>query len=322
MNLDLRLDSGDLPFVGGFPSAFSEYLLPQAETIHFTGEIGTICIQEIKADKYLLRHFLFRLKRKLSFHITERNEGLQTLMSLKGEIDYQIHGLKSINLKEREYILFDAQSKKTTTTINEDSFCSVLNAYYAPDAYFDLLQLFPSFKKDLKKAARKSYHFLYPPTVARYTVHDAIQSIWFDRYVQTLQKKHIEIRLRSSLFTLLAQTYTSSPHETISLQEKEKAAAAREIILRNIAKHLTPEQIAAELFCSPGWLKKAFSKVYGIGMFHYLRRTRMEIAREMLLKGESLKAVALEVGMKPRNFPKEFKTFFGYTVTALKKGLS
>ena len=194
MNLDIRLDSSDLPFVSGFPSDFSEYLLPQSEAIHFNGAIGTICIQEIRTDKYLLRHFLFLLKRKLSFHLTEKNEGLQTLLSLKGEMDYQIHGLKSIKLKEKEYVLFDAQSKGTITTINEGSFCSVLNAYYAPEIYFDLLQLFPSFKKDLNKSARKPHHFLHSPKVARYTVHDAIQAIWFDKYVQTLQKKHIELR--------------------------------------------------------------------------------------------------------------------------------
>ena len=80
------------------------------------------------------------------------------------------------------------------------------------------------------------------------------------------------------------------------------------------------EEIAKKLHCSTGWLKKSFSKVYGVGMFHYLRRHRMQLAKEMLLSGESLKAVAIEVGMKPRNFPKEFKTFFGYTVTALKRG--
>ncbi|MDQ3683718.1 MAG: helix-turn-helix transcriptional regulator, partial [Bacteroidota bacterium] len=107
-----------------------------------------------------------------------------------------------------------------------------------------------------------------------------------------------------------------------TLIEREKASAAYQIILKDITKHQTPEQIASELYCSSSWLKKAFGKVYGVGMFHFLRKTRMDIAREMLLRGDSLKAVALEVGMKPQNFPKEFKAFFGYTVTDLKKGFS
>jgi AraC-like DNA-binding protein len=55
-------------------------------------------------------------------------------------------------------------------------------------------------------------------------------------------------------------------------------------------------------------------------MYHFLRKERMELSKKKLLKGESLKAVAIDVGMKSSNFPKEFKSYFGYTVTALKKG--
>ena len=195
----------------------------------------------------------------------------------------------------------------------------MLNTYYSPDAYSDLTPLFPLFEKDLRKSIQKPHIFLFPPKVSRNSVYDAVEAIWFDRYVPTVEKKHIEIRLESTLFTLLAQTYTEGPRELGSPIQRKKAAAAREIILRNIKVHLSPSQIASELDCTASWLKKAFSKVYGIGMYHFLRKTRMEIARNMLLNGESLKAVALEVGMKPRNFPKEFKTFFGYTVSALKK---
>ena len=206
------------------------------------------------------------------------------------------------------------------TTIDGGKTTSLLNAYYKPDGYKNLLPFFPALKKDLKKAKRKAVHFTFSPRLARYTVHDSINAIWFDRYIEHLRLKHIEIRLESSLFSLLAQTYSPAKLETATPLETEKATAACEIILKDIRVHLSPEEIAKKLHCSTGWLKKSFSKVYGVGMFHYLRRHRMQLAKEMLLSGESLKAVAIEVGMKPRNFPKEFKTFFGYTVTALKRG--
>jgi AraC-like DNA-binding protein len=45
----------------------------------------------------------------------------------------------------------------------------------------------------------------------------------------------------------------------------------------------------------------------------------MERAKEMLLSGSTLKEAAVAVGMNPSNFPKEFKKFFGYTVTYLIK---
>jgi AraC-like DNA-binding protein len=321
MNRDIRIDAFEpIDFRKGVPSDFSMYALSQAISYHAKGPWGVICIQEIRTEKYLLRHFLFSLEKAISFYIQERNEGLQSLISLKGEFYHSINGLKRFLLKEKEYILFNAGTEETVTTVQGGKISSILNPYFAPDSYKNLLPFFPGFKKDLKKTTKKARHFNFPPRLARYTVHDAIHAIWFDRYIKNLQLKHVEIRLQACLFTLLAQTYSPVNAEPVTSLESEKAAAARDIILRDIKVHLSPQQISMELHCSSAWIKKAFGKMYGIGIFHFLRKTRMERAKEMLLRGESLKAVAIEVGMKPSNFPKEFKAFFGYTVTALKKG--
>jgi AraC-like DNA-binding protein len=258
------------------------------------------------------------LKETLSFKTKSENNGLQSLINLNGYFEYEIKGLKEIILREKDFVLFDAGNEYTITTVLGDKLCSFLNTYYNAESYADFIDLFPEFKKDLHKA--KPLYFLAPPKTARFTVHDSIRAIWTDRYVQTLTRKCIELRLETSLFTMLSQSYTESPKVLVSPLERKKADAAREIILKDIKAHLYPDEIANKVHCSSAWLQKAFSKVYGMGMYHFLRRTRMEIARELLLKGEQLKTVALEVGMKPRNFTKEFKSFFGYTVSQLKKG--
>lgn len=321
MNLNLRSDIyGPIHFVNGVPPNFSDIILPQAVAYHARGPWGIICFQEIRTQKFLLRHFLFALQTSLSFNTTESGEGLQALLSLKGRIQYNVKGLKEISLDEKEYMLLDAGKAEARLTVLGSKLCSLLNVYYSSAAYVSLLPLFPSFENDLQKALYEPHYFLESPKIVRHTVHDALEAIWMDRYIPALEKIYIEMRMQTTLFTLLAQAYTESPGVQTSPLQREKAAAARDIILQNIKVRLPLKQIAAELQCSPAWLKKAFGNVYGIGMYHFLRRTRMETAKRMLLNGESLKAVAIEVGMKPRNFPKEFKTFFGYTVTSLKKG--
>ena len=304
----------------GLPSDFSRFLLPQAFAFHANGPWGTICLQEIETQGFLLRHFLFSLQKTISFYLNGSKGIPQSLLSLNGRFEHSIQGQQKITLHEKEYLLFSTAGQETRTTVYQEKVSSLLNAHYTSYAYNEFLPVFQDFERDLKKTLTEPYYFNQSPGVARHTVHEAINAIWQDNYIPSLVTKHIELRLKSTLFTLLAQSYTQIQEEPLTPIEKEKSFAAREIILRDITEHKTPNQIASELYCSAAWLKKAFSKVYGIGMFHFLRSTRMERAREMLLRGESLKAVALEVGMKPSNFPKEFKSFFGYTVTALKKG--
>ncbi len=320
MNLDLSLEKyGLLRFTNGLHPCFADYAIPLASTQYAEGPWGIVCLQQIRAINYCLCHLFFRFSEESSVALIQRCKGLQSILSLKGSFGYQIKGLDVIKLHEKEFLLFDDANMGSRTTVSAGESHSLLYTSYAPSIYEKFKALFPALKQDLKKAVSTPVYFLHSPKVARHTVHDAIQAIWLDHYVQELQAKHIELRLETTLFTLLAQTYSADAPEVITPLEREKAAAAREIILSDIKKHQTPPQIAAALYCSTSWLKKAFSKVYGIGMFHFLRKTRMDHAKAMLLRGESLKAVAIEVGMKPRNFPKEFKFFFGYTVTALKK---
>jgi AraC-like DNA-binding protein len=322
MNIHLEFEDGNpLRFIYGTPEGVSGYLLPFADCFYSKGPFGLICVQEIRSADYLLRHFLFVLKSTLVFQNKEGNEGLQTLVIMRGELSFQIGVMKDVKVKEKEFILMNAGDQPTKAIITGGKVCSLFNTYYAPGAYKGLLSLFPSFKKELGKLKRKAFLFVHPPKPAHYSIHDTIRSLWMDQYPAVLKRKHMELRLQTLLFSMLAETYDRCNNEAVSSYEREKADAARETLLRDIKVHLKPVDIAYELHCSVPWLKKAFSKVYGEGMFHFLRRTRMERAREMLTKGQSLKLVSIEVGMKPGNFPKEFKTFFGYTVTKLKKGL-
>ena len=127
--------------------------------------------------------------------------------------------------------------------------------------------------------------------------------------------------METALFTMLAQVYTPTVYPPASLEEREVASAIQQRILEDITQHHTVEDLAEAFNCTGIWLQRTFRKVYGMGIFHFLRKKRMEKAREMLIEGIHLKVVAGAVGMKASTFPKEFKAYYGYTVTELKKGL-
>ena len=322
MNMNIRVnDYGAIEFAQGIPPSFTDYAIPQANISHAVGPFGTFIIQEVQTPTYLLRHFIFVVNQVLSFTIDENHYAIQSLFSLKGDFKHKISTKQIVSIKESEFVLFRADGHQDYSVLSPGKICSLFQSYYTPSIYKDFLSSFPAFKQDLKRAINKSVYFLFPGKVARFSIHDTIHAFWLDKYIGELQAKYIELRMVSTLFTMLAQTYSKTYGEAFSVQEREKSSDALQLISSDITKHYTLTDIASQLHCSPTWLKKAFSKVYGIGMFHYLRKSRMGKARQMLLAGEQLKVVALEVGMKPRNFPKEFKAFYGYTVTALKKGV-
>jgi AraC-like DNA-binding protein len=322
MNRNLILNNyGLLNFVSGLPKNFSAPLLPHALSYHALGFWGTIVLQEWQTNHYLLRYFLFQLRSPLQFQLREENEGLQSLVNLGGTVHFKVEGLAPFALLKNEFMLMQASDRQVEASMEGGQMHVLWNMYYQPSVYRQLTTLFPLLWRDLTAALHRPLHLLYPPKVARYSVHDAIAQIFTDCYIQELQSAYFELRMQTALFTMLAQTYSPTVYAAASLEERQVASAVQERILADITKHHTVEELAQEFNCTSIWLKRTFRKVYGMGIFHFLRKTRMEMARQMLVDGAHLKAVASAVGMKASTFPKEFKAYFGYTVTDLKKGL-
>lgn len=322
MNTKLQIDSYENPsFIEGAPPQFSALLLPYTPSKQAVGPWGAMCYQEVATDTQILDYFLFRFTEAVSLIFAPTDGKFQALVSLKGQLCYEVNGVGQIHLREKEYTLYHSAFQGTKASFAAEETCVLFHASYKTDAHRDLLHFFPVFRRQLRKSTEHLKGFLHPPRTARFSVHDSIRAIWQDSHTELLQKKHVALRLEQSLFSLLAQTYYPNPISTASRAEREAANQTREIVLRDLTANVSSQAIAAELHVSVGFLKRAFAKVYGMGIYHYLRQTRMERAHQMLIEGMSLKAVALEVGMRPKNFPKEFKSFYGYTVTQLKRGM-
>ena len=60
--------------------------------------------------------------------------------------------------------------------------------------------------------------------------------------------------------------------------QKEIADMARKIMLRNLEKHITIAELAQEIHVSQTQVKVSFNRVYGMPVFSYARKARMEAA--------------------------------------------
>jgi AraC-like DNA-binding protein len=278
-----------------------------------------VLLQEVKTIHYLFRYFVFQCAQEMQLRILEQNEGLQSLLAYKGSLQVGIYKDQLHTLTQGQFLLGNVQKQILQAVVKPGADCHLLNTYYPSGTYDDLLVLYPAFEKQLRQAEKKRLYFLSPPRPARHHILDAVFELLFTKYKQPLQQYHYHLKLKQSLFAQLSQVSEVVQGRLSTLREKEIAEAVRTIIEADIAVHYPNEILAAKVGWSESTVKRAFQQEYGLGMYEYLRRIRMHKAKELLLKGEQVKAVAYSVGMRPTNFTSEFQKYFGYKATALRR---
>ena len=87
---------------------------------------------------------------------------------------------------------------------------------------------------------------------------------------------------------------------------------AREYIDANVALNPTLDEIASVAALSPFHLLREFRKAVGMAPHAYLIQRRVEQAKHLLLKGRSLRTVAIEIGYADQaHLSREFRRFYG-----------
>lgn len=91
------------------------------------------------------------------------------------------------------------------------------------------------------------------------------------------------------------------------------AEAARNILQKNFHQKITAFDLADEIGIGEKTLQRAFKKYYGINIFSFQVKLRMEHARELLMRGDkSVKQVARLVGYSGQSsFSRMFIRYYG-----------
>ena len=97
--------------------------------------------------------------------------------------------------------------------------------------------------------------------------------------------------------------------------DKQKLFEAKEILLLRVDSPPTIVELSKLVNLNEYKLKKGFKELFGTTVFGYIHKTRMTLAKSLLLGTEkSAKEVAYETGYSsPQHFSKAFKKEFGQT---------
>ncbi|MBE6997252.1 MAG: helix-turn-helix transcriptional regulator [Ruminococcaceae bacterium] len=109
----------------------------------------------------------------------------------------------------------------------------------------------------------------------------------------------------------------------LSKRNVELAKAAQAILVRELPRHVTIEQLAFALDSGTTALKKSFKSVYGASIYQYQKDLRLLEAQRLLRETEEpISSVALSAGYtNPAKFASAFKARFGLTPSAYQASL-
>lgn len=94
----------------------------------------------------------------------------------------------------------------------------------------------------------------------------------------------------------------------ITVTDRERACMAALIMAHSPKTHFPISQLAEKVKMPEKRLKAVFKKLYGMGLYAYLRHLRMDKARQLLMEGKSIKMIIHVIGYdNESNFCKAFR---------------
>lgn len=104
-------------------------------------------------------------------------------------------------------------------------------------------------------------------------------------------------------------------------QEPASVTKARHYIRENLSEHLTLDEISRHAGLSPHHFCKVFRRAAGVNLIDYINRSRIEVARQMLLKDDArVSEVAFEVGYQSLSqFNRSFRSVTGESPTEYRR---
>lgn len=308
------LNKVSLVFTPSFPKDWNGAVLPGARLLSYSGNEGSILVQELKTEHYLLR-FSIRLFQKAVLK-SKSEKGLHSFLALKGSWTQKINGLPSFELTKGQFMLVNDPGSEVHSTLPGGRECQLCSCILPGMDGIVSRNIIPSVKEKkafLSHSLSVSGTHQYPGCHTRAV---------FESYEAQLQEAFHGLKIKNSLFTILAQSNTEPGSKPPTPAQKEIVKRVHELILGNIAMHHSNTKLAEMAGINKTDLKRLFQQQYGVGMFELLQQERFEKARELLLKGDlNVKLIAPLVGYShTTTFVTEFRKYFGYTPLDLQTG--
>lgn len=290
-------------------SGFKGFLLKGSKPYSYTGEFGRVLVQEFTSELFIIRYITAEFLRKMVLRWREENL-FKIQLVLSDELNYQRNG-DSIQLGPSNYNLVWAPQEETKAQFSKGKVYRFFNTYFVPEL---VQKLVPSFLTLQHSQIEKQVFWTEPE------ISDAVQSILQAPYEEGVRDFFFENKAREILFTILSKGIRKF-YQGHTEQDLSAIYQADQLILSNLDKHFTIEEIAQKVGLNEFKLKTGFKKVIGKALYERLHAARMEKARMLLLQTDKpIKAIHDEIGYRHlTSFITSFRKHFGVSPGSLRR---
>jgi AraC family transcriptional regulator, transcriptional activator of the genes for pyochelin and ferripyochelin receptors len=286
------------------------------DTLYSIGEWGSIFFQIFGLDGFGAVHSQFIVNEKISIHTRAHMESIRLHIVYKNNF-HSNSSLGELRFLERHFNMIYVPE------VNIHSHFHTAGEYCCFDITYsrEYLQRFTPYVTGLGTFLDKTESSLFSDT-NHFSTHgmiSVIENVMSHKYKNDFAKFYLESKALE-LLTLAFEKFDQGTLQKDGVKEPEveKMKAVKEWIENNDNAPGTLREIARRVGTNEYKLKKDFKAVFGLTVFDYLLKMKLEKAKQMLLDTNlSVSQIAFETGYAnqghfTRAFHKEFKILPSY----------
>ena len=281
---------------------------------------GFIIHQGLQSLRCNLHYFYLELQHASSISLQPlTNTFFKTKICLRNSIQLGFHKRKAA-LSSEEYIIYNGTAKHCNIEFRTDGIYEFLFIGYKARTLNDIAAL----SADIKQSIDTTAQVLKRRMVSGY-ITPQLTAILSDLFTQKHSSIFQNAYLDNKLFEYLIELLHTLDINPVTGEEtnriEEACRKAHKLILQDISKHHTVQELAALQNVNENYLKTGFRALYGTSLYDFLQTQRMNHARTLITTTQMpLKQICSLVGFEyTTNFITAFKTHFGYTPGSLRR---
>lgn len=299
------------------PTALWEYKLPGTVSWVGAGVFGNVLLQEMTGSGYSIWYNTYQLHRRDNLTFVEDQSPLRLCFILKNSFLFYAPWHGEMPMHERSYNIIYTGGEQMQLRLQREKVYTSFEVLLNMEQLTPFAGQYPQLDQLLQRKAHHEPALLNQASpVAGPGMMNIIHEILNNTYTGELRRIYLNGKVTELLILALEASAGTPKAGSVKLSNSdvELLYETKALLLKQLDKTYSLEQLAKKTGLTPYKLKNGFLKIYGVGLFNFLLDTRMERAGSLLAETNiPIEHIARMTGYKNlASFSVAFKKYFGY----------